>query len=124
VRSSSPSERGKRRRGDLGGDQHGLFGHGTAALGERHRAAAAVLRVGDRSEEAARRQPVDHALDGGGVEADVPAEMVLRSGAEVVQFGERGELGLRQPLDHARGEDRGVRCMATRSRKPTYSSST
>jgi hypothetical protein len=34
--------------------------------------------------------------------------MVLRTGADLVQLGERGELGLGQSLDHTRGEDRGV----------------
>ena len=53
-------------------------------------------------------QPVDHALDGGGVEIDQPAEMVLRARPDFVELGERGELRLRQPLDHARHEDRGV----------------
>ena len=55
-----------------------------------------------------RAQSVDHALDGSGVEIDQPAEMVLRAGADLVQLGKRGELGLGQPLDHARREDRGV----------------
>src|SRR5512139_577305 len=34
--------------------------------------------------------------------------MVLRTGTDFVEFGERGELRLRQAFDHARGEDRGV----------------
>ena len=103
--------RGKRRRGDLGGDQHGLFGHGTAALGERHRAAAAVLRVADRGEEPARGQPVDHALVSGGIEIDVAAEMVRNWVCARPSIMRVMKIAV-------------WRCMATRSRKPTWSSST
>ena len=90
------------------GDLHGLLGYFAAPFGERHRAAAAVVGIAERGDEAARAQAVDHALDGGGVEADQPPEMVLRAGADLVKLGERGELSLRQRLDHAAGEDRGV----------------
>jgi hypothetical protein len=58
-------------------------------------AAATILWIGRRRQKAAHGQAVDHALDGRGVEKNVAAEMVLRTGTDVVQFGERGELGLR-----------------------------
>src|SRR5262249_14371552 len=37
-----------------------------------------------------------------------PAEVVLRTRSRLEQLGQRGELGLRQLFDHARGENRGV----------------
>jgi hypothetical protein len=50
--------------------------------------------------------------------------MVLRTGADLGELGERGELGLGQSLDHARGEDRGVALQGDAHRNPTWSSST
>jgi hypothetical protein len=78
---------GKRGGGDLGGDQHGAPGDLAAALGERHRTAAAVRGIVERGDETVRAEPVDHALDGGGVETDQPAELVLRTGADFVELG-------------------------------------
>src|SRR5512135_1507733 len=86
------NQRRQRRSSDLGGDQLGCFGHLAAAVSERHLAAAAVLRIVKRTDEAARAQPIDYALDGGSVEIDQLAEMVLRTGADFVELGERGKL--------------------------------
>ena len=108
MRRSSAVNGSKRRCGDFGRDHGGFLGHGAPALGERDRAAAAVSRIVERSDETAHAEPVDHALDGGGVEIDQAAEMVLRTGADFIEFGECCELGLRQAADHARHEDRGM----------------
>src|SRR4029078_13184771 len=40
------------------------------------------------------------------IEIDETTEIVLRARANLVELGERGELRLREALDHARGKDR------------------
>jgi hypothetical protein len=102
------AQRRQRRSRNFRGDVHGGFGHQPPSLGQSEGATAAVGRVGCSGYKGTCGEAVDHALDGGGVEADQPAEVVLRAGPDLVELGERRELRLCQPLDHARGENRGV----------------
>src|SRR5450631_3177630 len=112
-------QRRQRRGGDLGGDQLGGLRHLTAALGERQRAAAAVVWIGERGQKAARTQPVDHALDGGGVEIDQPAEMVLRTGAASASMASAANWVWVSPSIMRVVKIAVWRCRATRNRYPT-----
>ncbi len=104
---------------DLGGDRLRGLRHRTAVLGKRHGTAAAILRIVDGGDKAARNEPVDDSLDGGGVEVDAAAEMVLRTGADVVQLGEPANWVWVRPSIMRLVKIAMCRCMATRNRNPT-----
>jgi len=53
------AERRERRGGDLGSNLYRLLGYFAAALGQRHRAAAVIVRIVKRRDEAARPQTVE-----------------------------------------------------------------
>src|SRR5690606_2893373 len=52
-----------------------------------------------KRDEAARPEPVDDALDGGGIHGDERAELVLRRVSHLGELGEGGELRRRQLAD-------------------------
>ena len=93
----------------LGGDPLGRRdepGDRVAALGRQaDQQPPLVDLVLGQLDQAARLQPVDDALDGGGIHGDQLAELVLRGLADIGKLGERGELRRRQVGD-VRGEDR------------------
>ena len=95
-------------RGDARGKLDRGLGHGSAMLRQRDGAPPAVAGIGLRRDEFAKLQAVDDALDRGGIEIDQAPELILRTGADLQEFGECGELRLRQLVRHLRHEDRGV----------------
>ena len=99
-------KRRERRSGYAGRNLHRRLGCAPPAIGECDRPAAAVFGIAKCGHEAAQMQAINHALDGRRIEIDKSAEIVLRTRANLVELGERGELRLREALDHARGEDR------------------
>src|SRR5262245_41274779 len=73
VRREGP----QRGRGNLGRDGHGFLRHAPSTLGQRDSPPAPILWVVERCNKAAQMQPIDDPLDGGGVEIDQPAKVIL-----------------------------------------------
>ena len=83
-------------------NDHRSFCDMPPALGKRDGPATAILWIVEGGDEAAQMQPINNPFNGCRIEIDQPAKMVLRTGADLVQFGQGGKLRLRQPLDHSR----------------------
>ena len=93
---------------DTDSEGDGGFDRGETGFGQTQDEQTCIAAVGTREDEAALRQAVDDAFDGGSVHRSQTAEMVLRAGADFVELGEGGELRGGQTLGNARGKNGGV----------------
>jgi hypothetical protein len=65
------------------------------SFGQGDHAVPSVAGVNFDFNDTSRPKPVHNTLGCGGIKADKPAELILRSGADFCQFGYDSELGLR-----------------------------
>ena len=95
-----------------------LHGASASLLGQRHQRTATVGGVGARTEQPPSRQTVDHPLDGGGIERDLPSEQVLRQRPTLQQPRHRRELRRRHLIRHLGMEDRRVPLVGPTEQEP------
>ena len=111
-------ERRQRGGGDLGGNDDCGLRHVATAAGQGHRAAAAILCIGERSDKAAHTQPIDDALDGSGVEKDQSAEGFCEQGPTSYNLAIAANWVCVKPSMIFAVKIEVCRCMATRIRNP------